>query len=55
MVAPTAGLVVVHAEPASYYMALERDITALLGEFDVGNGRGLVVPSEYAEVVITVA
>ena len=35
--------------------ALERDITALLGEFDVGNGRGLVVPSEYAEVVITVA
>ena len=33
---------------------LERDITALLNEFDVGKGRGLVVPSEYAEVVITV-
>ena len=35
-------------------VALERDITALLNEFDVGAGRGLVVPSEYAEVVITV-
>lgn len=35
--------------------ALERDITALLNELDVGGGRGLVVPSEYAEVVITVA
>lgn len=33
--------------------ALERDITALLGEFDIGGGRGLVAPSEYAEVVIT--
>jgi len=33
---------------------LERDITALLSEFDIGGGRGLVVPSEYAEVVITV-
>jgi ubiquinone/menaquinone biosynthesis C-methylase UbiE len=35
--------------------ALERDITALLSELDIGGGRGLVVPSEYAEVVITVA
>lgn len=35
--------------------ALARDITALLDELDVGGGRGLVVPSEYAEVVITVA
>jgi SAM-dependent methyltransferase len=35
--------------------ALERDITALLDEFDIGGGRGLVAPSEYAEVVITVA
>ncbi|MBL8529299.1 MAG: class I SAM-dependent methyltransferase [Burkholderiales bacterium] len=33
---------------------LERDITALLSEFDIGGGRGLVVPSEYAEVVISV-
>lgn len=35
--------------------ALERDITALMAEFDVGKGRGLVVPSEYAEVIVTVA
>jgi ubiquinone/menaquinone biosynthesis C-methylase UbiE len=35
--------------------ALERDILALLNELDVGKGRGLVVPSEYAETVITVA
>ncbi len=35
-------------------VALERDITALLNELDVGHGHGLVVPSEYAEVVITV-
>jgi SAM-dependent methyltransferase len=35
-------------------VALERDITALLNELDVGSGHGLVVPSEYAEVVITV-
>ena len=34
--------------------ALERDMTALLNEFDIGGGRGLVAPSEYAEVVITV-
>jgi SAM-dependent methyltransferase len=34
--------------------ALERDILALLNELDVGKGRGLVVPSEYAEIVITV-
>jgi ubiquinone/menaquinone biosynthesis C-methylase UbiE len=35
-------------------VALERDILALLNELDVGKGRGLVVPSEYAETVITV-
>lgn len=35
--------------------ALQADIASLLGELDVGRGRGLVVPSEYAEVVITVA
>jgi ubiquinone/menaquinone biosynthesis C-methylase UbiE len=35
--------------------ALERDIAALLKELDIGGGRGLVVPSEYAEIVITVA
>lgn len=35
--------------------ALERDITALLNELDVGGGQGLVVPGEYAEIVITVA
>jgi len=34
--------------------ALQKDITALLNELDVGKGHGLVVPSEYAEVVITV-
>lgn len=34
---------------------LERDITSLLSEFDIGGGHGLVVPSEYAEIVITVA
>lgn len=34
--------------------ALERDITRLLNELDIGGGRGLVVPSEYAEIVITV-
>ncbi|WP_377155586.1 class I SAM-dependent methyltransferase [Roseateles sp. UC29_93] len=35
--------------------ALSDDIRALLDELDVGGGRGLVVPSEYAEIVITVA
>jgi ubiquinone/menaquinone biosynthesis C-methylase UbiE len=35
-------------------VALERDILALLNQLDVGKGRGLVVPSEYAETVITV-
>ncbi|MDM0014887.1 class I SAM-dependent methyltransferase [Variovorax sp. J22P168] len=35
--------------------ALERDITALIDELDIGGGRGLVVPSEYAEIVITVS
>ena len=34
--------------------ALERDILALINELDVGKGRGMVVPSEYAETVITV-
>jgi hypothetical protein len=34
--------------------ALERDILALVNELDVGKGRGLVVPSEYAETVVTV-
>lgn len=33
---------------------LEREMTALLNELDVGGGRGLVAPSEYAEIVITV-
>jgi len=35
--------------------ALERDILALLREHDIGGGRGLIVPSEYAEIVVTVA
>jgi SAM-dependent methyltransferase len=39
---------------ATAQAALERDITALLNELDIGAGRGLVAPSEYAEVVITV-
>lgn len=34
--------------------ALARDITTLLNELDTGRGRGLVVPSQYAEIVITV-
>ena len=34
--------------------AHDRDITALLNEFDIGGGHGLVAPSEYAEAVITV-
>lgn len=34
--------------------ALARDITALINELDIGAGRGMVVPSEYAEIVITV-
>jgi SAM-dependent methyltransferase len=32
---------------------LERDVLALLAQFDRGGGGGLVVPSEYLEVVIT--
>jgi SAM-dependent methyltransferase len=40
---------------AAGQQALARDITALLNELDIGAGRGLVVPSEYAEVVITVS
>jgi len=32
---------------------LERDVLTLLAEFDRGDGYGLVVPSEYLEVVIT--
>ncbi|MDR7270409.1 ubiquinone/menaquinone biosynthesis C-methylase UbiE [Pelomonas saccharophila] len=35
--------------------ALERDILALTKEHDIGGGRGLVVPSEYAEIVVTLA
>lgn len=35
--------------------ALERDILALTNEHDIGGGRGLVVPSEYAEIVVTTA
>ena len=34
--------------------SLERQIIALLKELDIGGGRGLVAPSEYAEIVITV-
>jgi SAM-dependent methyltransferase len=34
---------------------LEGDIITLMHEFDIGAGRGLVVPSQYAEIVITVA
>jgi hypothetical protein len=34
--------------------SLEREMTALLNELDVGGGRGLVAPSEYVEVVVTV-
>jgi SAM-dependent methyltransferase len=33
--------------------ALERDITALVAEFDVGGGHSMVVPSDYLEAVIT--
>jgi SAM-dependent methyltransferase len=33
--------------------ALERDVTALLEQLDIGGGSSLVVPSEYLEVVIT--
>jgi SAM-dependent methyltransferase len=35
-------------------VSLDHAITKLLNELDIGGGRGLVVPSEYAEVVITV-
>jgi ubiquinone/menaquinone biosynthesis C-methylase UbiE len=35
--------------------ALERNILALIRQLDVGGGRGMVVPSEYAEIVIQVA
>ena len=34
-------------------LALERDITALLDEMNVGGPNSLVVPSEYLEVVVT--
>jgi SAM-dependent methyltransferase len=36
-------------------MALSRDIMAVLTELDIGTRRGLVVPAEYAEIVITMA
>ncbi len=39
----------------SQQIALTRDIMAVLNELDIGTRRGLVVPGEYAEVVITVA
>ena len=32
---------------------LQRDITALLAQFDIGGGGSLVVPAEYLEVVLT--
>jgi SAM-dependent methyltransferase len=35
-------------------ISFENQITQLLDELDIGGGRGLVAPSEYAEVVITV-
>ncbi len=41
------------ALPGERGQALEREIGALLSELDVGQGRGLVVPAEYLEVVIT--
>lgn len=41
------------ALPGAAADALARDVGALLVEFDVGGGRGLVVPSEYLEAVIT--
>ena len=41
------------ALPGARGEALERDILALLAEFDVGGGSGLVVPGEYLEVVVT--
>ena len=33
----------------------EATILALIAQLDVGGGRGMVVPSEYAEIVVTVA
>lgn len=41
------------ALPGAKGEALERDILALLGEFNVAGTASLVVPSEYLEVVIT--
>lgn len=41
------------ALPAEGAAALERDLIGLLEECDQGGGRGLVVPSEYAEIVVT--
>lgn len=32
-----------------------RDILALTRQHDIGGGRGLVVPSEYAEIVVATA
>lgn len=39
---------------ASGQASLERDITALLQELNIGSERSLVVPSEYAEIVVAV-
>ncbi len=41
------------ALPGATGEALAHDILALLDEFDIGDERGLVVPAEYLEVVIT--
>ncbi|MFO1281816.1 MAG: class I SAM-dependent methyltransferase [Burkholderiales bacterium] len=41
------------ALPGAKGEALAHDILDLLAELDVGGGRGLVVPGEYLEVVIT--
>ncbi len=41
------------ALPGAKGEALERDILALLAELDAGDERGLVVPAEYLEVVVT--
>jgi hypothetical protein len=38
---------------ASGQQALERDITTLLDELNIGGKASLVIPSEYLEVVIT--
>ena len=39
--------------PADKASALERDMTELLGELNLGGSGSLIVPSEYLEIVIT--